>query len=456
MPAELEPGVSIVIPTHNRVDQLRHTLGALERQDHPIGAMEVIVVADGCRDGTASMLGSYAGPLALRFIERGGEGPAVARNAGAATARGKLLIFLDDDCEALPRCVSSHVALHDAHPSSVVIGANPPLPHPTTDPYRAGAQRWWDELFTELADPAHRFTFRDLLTGNVSLPAEIWREFGGLDTQFSRAREDWEFGVRLMRAGVPFVYGGEAASWHHEHRTTDIATTFRRKREEGRSDVRAGRKHRYLKPELEIYFYHWRTGRWDRWIERFAFRAPRLGDLLMRALEVPLQYLRRSWRRRRYFRLENLMKRYWYLRGAAEELTSRPAWRAFVEDVPAPDAPPTVIDLADGIEAAEEQLSRLRPGEVTLRWGQAEIGTMPYHPAAERWDGRHLRRHLLIQCGPSVVRALLAQGSLPFGASGKDLEREIDWRIDHYWGATELAQAQEEAWVQWHPAKQAQ
>ena len=52
------PVVSVIIPTHNRIESLLRTLAAFERQTFDPKKMELVVVADGCVDSTVSTLRS--------------------------------------------------------------------------------------------------------------------------------------------------------------------------------------------------------------------------------------------------------------------------------------------------------------------------------------------------------------------------------------------------------------
>jgi len=62
---------------------------------------EVIVVVDGSTDSTTTDLSRISDPR-LQVVARENEGPCRARNAGAAVARGKWLVFLDDDDRVAP------------------------------------------------------------------------------------------------------------------------------------------------------------------------------------------------------------------------------------------------------------------------------------------------------------------------------------------------------------------
>ena len=70
------PTISIIIPTHNRGNSLRRTLNAMCFQTYPVDNFEVLVVADGCTDGTIEMLQSYQAPFTLNIIEQKGQGAA--------------------------------------------------------------------------------------------------------------------------------------------------------------------------------------------------------------------------------------------------------------------------------------------------------------------------------------------------------------------------------------------
>src|SRR5262249_49492504 len=121
------PTVSVIIPTHDREAILERTLAALCVQTYPPKLMEVLLVADGCTDGTVERMRRYPTPFLLHIIEQSNQGPAVARNQGAAQAQGKILVFLDDDIEAAPRLIETYVRIHRNGPGQVALGYLPPI-----------------------------------------------------------------------------------------------------------------------------------------------------------------------------------------------------------------------------------------------------------------------------------------------------------------------------------------
>ena len=92
------PTFSIVIPTFARSALLRRCLDGMTRLEATAFLFEVIVVDDGGPEPLDSLIASYADRLDLRLIRQSRAGPAAARNAGVALARGRFLAFIDDDC----------------------------------------------------------------------------------------------------------------------------------------------------------------------------------------------------------------------------------------------------------------------------------------------------------------------------------------------------------------------
>lgn len=96
------PSLSIIVPVRNGGAAFVHCLGALKSSE--ADDFELIVVDDGSIDSSASLATSHAARLIA--IDRRPQtvdrlplsaGPAVARNLGARTARGDVLVFIDAD-----------------------------------------------------------------------------------------------------------------------------------------------------------------------------------------------------------------------------------------------------------------------------------------------------------------------------------------------------------------------
>jgi mycofactocin system glycosyltransferase len=102
------PGVSIIIPTYNRAQQLERCLAALQNLDYPRDCMEILVVDDASSDTTGAVLEHFgrecdAKEIALHVVRHARRmGVAMARNSGVEQAHQEVLAFIDSDCVATP------------------------------------------------------------------------------------------------------------------------------------------------------------------------------------------------------------------------------------------------------------------------------------------------------------------------------------------------------------------
>jgi GT2 family glycosyltransferase len=389
------PTVSIIIPTHNRSAALARTLTALSQQSYPIEQMEVVIVADGCIDDTVEMLNRYQAPFALQVIDQPGQGPAVARNQGAAKATAPLLIFVDDDIEVTSQFVAAHVRAHENQPNRVVIGYLPTILATQTGFFRITLRGWWEAMFQQMREVDHRFAYTDLLSGNFSVPTQLFNAIGGFDAQF-RCHEDYELGLRLLKAGADFGFAPDAMGYHHE--LTDINRSLDRKYQEGIADVQLSQKHPELKSVLLVSRLLAQCSLIDRAIIWLIFKMPILGDFLAVCARQILDALE-GLRLRHYWRslLDRLLG-YWYLRGIAKASSLQQALQSFLQaDMSALSAASSLeieIDLAEGFEPAEQQVDRARPTAIRLRYGSQMVGRIPPKIGTERLRGIHLRAEL--------------------------------------------------------------
>lgn len=397
--------ISVVTPTHNRPASLLRLLRSLGNSSLPAGRIEVVVVADGCTDDTAAIARAEPLPFVLRVLEQTpGRGAAAARNLGAAQATGALLVFLDDDIEPGPGLLEEHRRVHmDAGVPSVAIG--PPLP---VRPARAdlgaiAAWAWWEGQFARMGQPGHRFSYDEVFGGILSVPADLFRSVGGFDEGL-QCREDGELGFRLIKAGARVLFVPAAGGLHHELR--HHARLIQRKRAEGRADVGLARRH----PEL----WHALRLSWPQmppWhplgvLRRSAFAAPALSTILIGLLTRALPVLERLRLRGTWRKAQAGVMYGWYWRGIADALGNRRGLAALEAEcragTPKPE-PPLTIDLAHGLEAAEQQVERARPAALWVCFGELEVGLIPPRPGAEPLRAHHLRTVLRTDLAHSLI-----------------------------------------------------
>jgi glycosyltransferase involved in cell wall biosynthesis len=400
----LPPDISVIIPTHNRSQALWRTITSLALQEYPATRFEVIVVADACSDNTLSMLSEMSTPFSLTALEQSGGGAAIARNFGAAHAKGKLLLFLDDDIETTPALLEAHARAHQLKPLQVVMGYLPPKFEGRLDFFRIGLRCWWEEQFFEMSCPGHRFTYRDLLSGNFSLEAELFRSLGGFDSSF-RCREDYELGYRLIKSHAQFAYAPEAKGFHYDASTLSRACS--RVFAEGAADVALGRRHVELRGPLLFFRLENFNSRIEKWFFRVAFDRPRVGDILADYLNRRLHLFEKTRNRSRWRKTFDLLRHYWYWRGVASELGNRTALATFLQSGPLHQQGRELkLNLREGLAKAASSLDSARPDALTLFYGTTFIGCVPPVPGAEPIRSPHLRPILAARFAQPLLASL--------------------------------------------------
>jgi glycosyltransferase involved in cell wall biosynthesis len=109
------PLVSVVIPTYNRAELVCRAIDNVFQQTY--SDIEIIVVDDGSTDDTQSRLRQYGSRI--RVIAQANTGAPIARNRGAAAARGEIIAFQDSDDSWKPSKLERQVALLANCPKSV-------------------------------------------------------------------------------------------------------------------------------------------------------------------------------------------------------------------------------------------------------------------------------------------------------------------------------------------------
>ena len=87
------PKVSVIIPTHNRVNLLKQTLRSIFSQT--LRPFEVIVVDDHSSDGTYGFVKDNFKDAII--VNNTGRGPGAARNVGFSISNGDYIKFFDSD-----------------------------------------------------------------------------------------------------------------------------------------------------------------------------------------------------------------------------------------------------------------------------------------------------------------------------------------------------------------------
>ena len=110
---QFDASVSVVIPTYNRVCELKRALMSVYCQTHR--PHEVIVVDDGSTDNTAELIAQEF--TDARYFFQSNKGVSRARNLGISQASGEWIAFLDSDDEWLPTKLAMQIAQLKTNPT---------------------------------------------------------------------------------------------------------------------------------------------------------------------------------------------------------------------------------------------------------------------------------------------------------------------------------------------------
>ena len=207
----------MVVPTHDTREITLRCLASVEREARATRDVDVVLVDDGSRDGTAEAV--RARHPALRVIVAAeARGFTVSANEGLAAARGELLLLLNSDAELLDGVLAPMAAAFADDPRLGALGAV--LLNPDGSPQWSGGREptrlWLFLLASGLPSLLGRLPgYRrlrpldgdarpraDWVTGAaLAIRREAWAAVGPLDPEYRFYAQDLDFCLRLEDAG---------------------------------------------------------------------------------------------------------------------------------------------------------------------------------------------------------------------------------------------------------------
>jgi glycosyltransferase involved in cell wall biosynthesis len=231
------PLLTVLICTHDRVallESVLRSLNACQRPDAGAGAVEILVIANACRDGTHAALEAYRarerrdGLLPLTWIAEPTPGKSHALNRGAAALRSDWVAIVDDDHRVSDDFLLRIGQAIVAHPQASLLcgrilpdwdGREPAWVH-DDGPYRVYPL------------PIPRQDFGDAPRelgvggpipggGNQIIRVDVLRRMGPFSTALGPqghdlgGGEDTEYMLRALRAGERLWYVPGIVQYHH-------------------------------------------------------------------------------------------------------------------------------------------------------------------------------------------------------------------------------------------------
>ncbi len=197
-------GASVIIPAYNAQKTLPACLDALLVQS--VLPNEIIVVDDGSTDETKTMAEAYS---LVQVISQKNQGPAKARNVGAAAAKSEIIIFLDSDCVPEKNWVQEMLAPFS---DEKVVGVQGAYKSKQTSLVAR-----FDQLDIEYRyERMKRATKLDWIGSySAAYVRKIFLHEKGFDESFPKASgEDAELSYRMAEKGRLLLFASNAIVYH--------------------------------------------------------------------------------------------------------------------------------------------------------------------------------------------------------------------------------------------------
>jgi len=242
-PNRESPMVSVIMPTHNRIQQLRCAIASVLAQTYQ--DFEIIVINDAGSSAESELSDMNSGGRITYVRHAANRGLAAARNTGLKLARGKYIAYLDDDDRFLSDHLETLVNYLETHDERVAY----------TDAWRVHEQIQGDRYVETSRDIPYSYDFdaARLLISNyfpvLSVMHErVCLETAGLFDEALTSHEDWDLWIRISRR-YPFKHLKKVTA-EFTWRTDGSSMTSSRRPDFARTAAMIYEKHREVSKSI--------------------------------------------------------------------------------------------------------------------------------------------------------------------------------------------------------------
>jgi GT2 family glycosyltransferase len=215
--------LSVIIPTYKRLEILKETYSYLAAALNNIDAEIIIVNDDKKSDISATFIVNEDNTI---LVNNKGNGAASARNLGATLARGKLLLFIDDDILINSDLIKSVLLLHQQYDrvlSTPLWEYSPKVKELLSKTTFGRYKLIYDyssirgEKHREIPGQNNLYEVDSLASFCLSIKRDHYFELNGMDESFPYAGcEDQDFAGRAKKDGFKLLLDESNIVMHHE------------------------------------------------------------------------------------------------------------------------------------------------------------------------------------------------------------------------------------------------
>ena len=264
------PLVSIIVCSYNGAKTLAACLESLGKLNYP--SYEIILVDDGSTDNTAQIAAEFPN---VQYIHQENHGLSIARNTGAAAAKGDVFAYTDSDCMADADWLYYLIG-------TLVSGDYAGVGGPNVSP---PARNWIQACVAAAPGGPSHVLLTDTIAEHVPGCNMAWYRWafesvGGFDPEYHKAGDDVDFCWRVQQAGHDVAFSPTAIVWHYRRFTLSAF----RKQQQGYGEAESMLRFKHL-----IFFGPTGTAKWRGQI----YGAPRFSWFINRADHLSRRFRRR-------------------------------------------------------------------------------------------------------------------------------------------------------------------
>ena len=169
---------------------------------------EIVVVDDGGKIDLTSIIEEFKHFNNIRLIKQNNQGPAMARNNGVQNARGKTIVFLDDDCQPDEKWLSTLAP--NCQPNNIVGGE---IINNLKDNLYSESSQILVSFLYHFFKGTNQYFFT---SNNFAISRSTFLSLNSFDPDFrTSAGEDREFCIRALNKGLELSYIPDAIVYHY-------------------------------------------------------------------------------------------------------------------------------------------------------------------------------------------------------------------------------------------------